>query len=316
MPELASIIIPTYNRAELLGETLDSILSQTYKNWECLVIDDGSGDYTPELMNFYTKLDSRISYHKRPRNRRKGANACRNYGFEISKGNYINWFDDDDLMHPEKLEIQIMTLKNSDKKFSVCQSLFFEEKLTNLSEKPLYKIHSENSFMDYLQVKIKWLTQVPLWKRNFLDHQAYLYDEELHAAQEWEFHCRMLAHSAYFYIVNKPLVYIRRHKESITYNKNDHNRAWNYFFARLKIYRNTDIEMNKESVCFLRNYLIDTFKGMIVNGNPNQYKVYKEFMLSEKHISLLTKVYAIVAMISYKFSDRGNKFLQKIRFDR
>ena len=50
---LVSIIIPTYNRANLIGETLDSIISQTYKNWECIVVDDGSSDYTNEVMQAY-----------------------------------------------------------------------------------------------------------------------------------------------------------------------------------------------------------------------------------------------------------------------
>ena len=79
---LVSIIIPTYNRAHFIGETLESVLAQTYHNWECIVIDDGSTDYTDELMEFYCEKDSRIQYYHRPSHKPKGANACRNYGFE------------------------------------------------------------------------------------------------------------------------------------------------------------------------------------------------------------------------------------------
>ena len=85
MPDLISIIIPTYNRSHLLGETLDSVLIQTYRNWECIVVDDGSTDYTPELMEFYIRKDSRFSFYRRPEEKAKGANACRNYGFEKSR---------------------------------------------------------------------------------------------------------------------------------------------------------------------------------------------------------------------------------------
>ena len=94
---LVSIIIPTYNRAHFIGETLESVIAQTYENWECIVVDDGSTDYTDELMEYYCKKDTRIQYHHRPDIKPRGANACRNYGFGVSKGEYINWFDSDDL---------------------------------------------------------------------------------------------------------------------------------------------------------------------------------------------------------------------------
>lgn len=64
MNELISIIIPTYNRSHLIRETLDSILAQTHKNWECIVVDDGSTDETEDVLNEYVKKDNRFQYHK------------------------------------------------------------------------------------------------------------------------------------------------------------------------------------------------------------------------------------------------------------
>ncbi len=75
------IIIPTYNRAHLIGETLDSILAQTYTNWECIVVDDGSTDETDSLLAAYCAKDKRFQYQHRLSDRPKGANACRNYRF-------------------------------------------------------------------------------------------------------------------------------------------------------------------------------------------------------------------------------------------
>ena len=72
---LISIIIPTYNRAHLISETLDSILAQTYLNWECIVVDDGSTDTTADVMREYIKKNSRFQYHQRPDNRKKGPNS-------------------------------------------------------------------------------------------------------------------------------------------------------------------------------------------------------------------------------------------------
>src|SRR5690554_1580908 len=104
---LVSIIIPTFNRAHLIGETLDSVLAQTYHNWECIVVDDGSTDNTDEVMAEYMARDARFQYHHRPEDRLPGGNAARNYGFEVSKGEYIQWFDDDDVMKAKFLEIKI-----------------------------------------------------------------------------------------------------------------------------------------------------------------------------------------------------------------
>jgi glycosyltransferase involved in cell wall biosynthesis len=97
-PPLVSIIIPTFNRAHLIGETLDSVLTQTYTNWECIVVDDGSTDETDNLVTDFCKRDHRFQYHHRPSDGPKGANACRNFGFEVSKGEYIQLLDSDDVL--------------------------------------------------------------------------------------------------------------------------------------------------------------------------------------------------------------------------
>ncbi|MBS3993922.1 MAG: glycosyltransferase family 2 protein [Bacteroidetes bacterium] len=110
---LVSIIIPTYNRAHLIGETLDNVLAQTYTNWECIVVDDGSTDNTAEPLMVYCNKDNRFKYHHRPKDRLKGANACRNYGIELSKGDYIQFLDSDDLLKSFCLEERVALIKNN-----------------------------------------------------------------------------------------------------------------------------------------------------------------------------------------------------------
>ena len=111
---LVSIIIPTYNRAHLIGETLDSVLAQTYQNWECLVVDDGSTDGTKSVISQYITNDGRIKFFKRPENKPKGANACRNIGLNEAQGKYIVFFDSDDLMYIDFIEKQAKTLKDNE----------------------------------------------------------------------------------------------------------------------------------------------------------------------------------------------------------
>src|SRR5690606_37985604 len=135
---LVSIIIPTYNRAHLIGETLDSVLAQTYTNWECIILDDGSTDNTTEVVQGYLDKDPRFQYHHRPADRPKGANACRNYGFEVSKGEYVNWFDDDDVMFNSKIEVQLNVLLNYKIDFTIAKFSNFRNK-ENLIDELSYK---------------------------------------------------------------------------------------------------------------------------------------------------------------------------------
>ncbi len=309
-----SIIIPTYNRAHLLGRTLDSIISQSYPHWECIVINDGSTDYTHELMDFYIASNPRISCFNRPNDRLKGANACRNYGFELSKGDYINWFDDDDLMHPEKLERQLNSLENSDYNFSVCQTLVFDNKINNILGLRNPLIISDHTFYDYLRMKIGWLTQVPLWKKDFLIQNNFKFDEDIQAAQEWEFHLRVLNKFPDYAVLNDALVLLRKHEFSITHNQNEKQRFWHYFQARLKIYKNVDLDLDRDCNQFLQDYLLNSFKKMTVTKNPNVIEGYKLFILPESKITVLSKINALLAILGFRLFNRGNAVLQKIKY--
>jgi len=98
---LVSVIIPSYNRAHYIKETIDSILAQTYKNFEIIVIDDGSSDNTREVLEAYK---DRISYFYQEN---QGVASTRNRGVEEARGEYVSFLDCDDIWFPEKLEKQI-----------------------------------------------------------------------------------------------------------------------------------------------------------------------------------------------------------------
>jgi glycosyltransferase involved in cell wall biosynthesis len=108
-----SIIIPTYNRSELLLETLESVRRQSYKDWECIIIDDGSVDNTKTVVSQLVSKDLRFQFFEKPKKYVRGASSSRNYGFEMSKGKYIQWLDDDDLISENKIELQVIKLENS-----------------------------------------------------------------------------------------------------------------------------------------------------------------------------------------------------------
>ena len=96
MEKKVSIIMATYNRAQFIMETLNSIKNQTYKNWECLIIDDGGSDNTEDVIAPLLKKDTRFKFLKRTDKYLKGLPGCRNYGLDVAQGDYIIFFDDDD----------------------------------------------------------------------------------------------------------------------------------------------------------------------------------------------------------------------------
>ncbi len=104
-----SVIIPTYNRAALLPRAVNSVLAQTYDNYEIIIVDDCSPDNTQEVIDGFT--DSRIHSFRHERN--KGQSAARNTGIANAAGEYIAFLDDDDEWLPNKLEIQVDTLDAS-----------------------------------------------------------------------------------------------------------------------------------------------------------------------------------------------------------
>lgn len=93
-----SIIIPTYNRANFIAKTLDSLLKQTFHDFEIIVVDDGSTDNTEDVVNSFNH--SKIFYHRK-QNAERG--AARNYGAKLAKGQFLNFFDSDDLAYPNHL---------------------------------------------------------------------------------------------------------------------------------------------------------------------------------------------------------------------
>lgn len=112
---LISIIMPTYNRESFLPKAVDSVLAQTYENWELILVDDGSIDGTHDLMAGYD--DCRIKYHYQDN---LGVSAARNKGIGISNGEVIALLDSDDEWLPEKLEMQWRYM--SDKGYEICQT--------------------------------------------------------------------------------------------------------------------------------------------------------------------------------------------------
>ena len=115
MNALVSIIMPSYNTARFISETIQSVLSQSYTNWELLIVDDCSTDNTDEVVREFL-VDTRIHYMKNEKN--SGAAVSRNKALREAKGKWIAFLDSDDLWEPDKLQKQIAYMEKHDYHFS------------------------------------------------------------------------------------------------------------------------------------------------------------------------------------------------------
>ena len=214
---LVSIIMATYNRAHFIVETLQSIQNQTYQNWECLIINDGGTDNTLEVITPILVKDNRFQYLKRPNNYRKGLPGCRNYGLDIAKGDYIIFFDDDDMVHPQNIEICLNTLENNIYDFCHYQKEPFYKKIPKIYNITTLEIRGElncDKIEKIVTQKIGIASCTVMWKRKCFN--THRFNESLQYAEEWELYTRLISERINGVIINNVLYYNRKHPNSNT----------------------------------------------------------------------------------------------------
>lgn len=154
-----SIVIPNYNRETLIGETFDSIIAQTHQNWECIIVDDGSTDHSVQVIQNYVQKDSRFILIERTSDYPKGANSCRNIGLKNAVGDYIIFFDSDDLMMPHHVESKLKFVTEGDLDYAVFKSKNFGQP-DDVEEELDYSYYAEFAFTadNYLLGKLRFFT--------------------------------------------------------------------------------------------------------------------------------------------------------------
>lgn len=199
-----SVIVPCYNQGEYLDECLQTVLDQTYQEWECIIVNDGSTDNTEEKAKKWTEKDSRFQYIYKENG---GLSSARNSGLEKALGDYIQFLDSDDMIHREK----------------------FSKSLSNGSEYPLvvsqftiYKNQMHNP--GYNRVKQEYLTfdgivfgwdlkfSIPihcaLISRKLLD--GFLFDITLKSCEDWLMWIHITKDNPKALLIDEPLAHYRK----------------------------------------------------------------------------------------------------------
>lgn len=200
-----SIIIPTYRRLELLKWCLRSVLAQIHQDWEALVVDDGSDDGTTEFLG-RTK-DARIRSF---RQERCGAQAGRNLGVRESRGQFLMFLDDDDLLHPQKLASQLKDFhEDANLDCSICQTAWFRE-WPGDHNFLFNRMDRGDPITRFALLDVVWQTSAPLWRRDFVQ-KVGAWDERLTSGQDLDFHLRAACHEPKVRLNPRVLNFFREH---------------------------------------------------------------------------------------------------------
>ena len=213
--DLVSVIIPTYNRSGLIVRSAQSILNQTYKNLELIIVDDGSTDNTEDVVK---KLnDSRVIYIKQTN---QGACAARNNGIDHARGQFIAFQDSDDVWHEDKLERQIKTLKETGADVVICNIIYHYSKNMYME---VADRHFSKGFIKNTVVPLGICPQMLLCKSEIFKDNRF--DIEMPRYQDFELLLR-LQKKYTFYYDNVALVDYYIQQDSISKDGKKLLKAW------------------------------------------------------------------------------------------
>lgn len=296
---MISVIIPTYNRSNTIKRSIVSVLEQTIKDIEVIIVDDGSSDNTQEVVE--SIQDDRIRYVKLLKN--SGACAARNHGIEISRGEYIAFQDSDDEWLPEKLEKQICVIKelNAD----VCFCLKRRISLDGSKKDVVFKKYSEGIVPYHKLLSGSISTQTIVAKSEVFKNIRF--DPNVKRGQDYEWAIR--AGKKYiFALIQEALVNQYIQSDSITTNKNHFNIEADmstYFYDKFKNEYKNDPRLRE--ILLLRKAKTKTMADI------NAYQDFKELYYLTKNKKILLYMFLskinllhIILLSRYK---KGNKVL-------
>ncbi|MDF2431618.1 MAG: hypothetical protein JWP44_1249 [Mucilaginibacter sp.] len=218
MNSLISVIVPAYNQDKYLPEALDSVLAQTYPNWECIIVNDGSTDQTDQIAQSYLKKDKRFKYLKKENG---GLSSARNAGLKIAKGNWIQFLDSDDYIEPEKFKISIdLAVENPSVGVIVSDfKMFIEDRLKAISA--FCDLKQER--LNFESILFGWDAEfnIPihcgLFKAEFFHLNPFI--EKLKSNEDWIMWLGIFKKDVKALYLDYPLAYYRINPNSMTKDK-------------------------------------------------------------------------------------------------
>jgi glycosyltransferase involved in cell wall biosynthesis len=288
MNPLISVIIPTYNHGQFIEEAVESVLAQTYKNFEVIVVDDGSTDNTREILKKYERGITYIFQNN------KGVSSARNHGLSIAKGEVIAFLDSDDVWLPEKLSSQLKIMQGEHSIGLVGCGSYVMDYLGNVEREWVPKHYkSQEEFLQQLSIRNILHNPSCMLVKKECFNRAGFFNECLQFGEDWDMWLRIAKHYKVDF-AERPLMKFRKHGFSKSYK-------------RVKI-----IESNITKI--IRDNLSQDQERIKRKAYSLMYIDLANLCLSENR-KFSSTIYALRALWSYpvKISTDDNKFSLLIR---
>ena len=290
-----SIIVPTFNRAHLITKTINSILQQHYKNYEIIIVDDGSTDNTLTVLQPF--LNEKIKYLKKENAERA---AARNYGTLHAKGDYINWFDSDDLMLPNHLEEAVKLIQQHNKPEILALSFIIAtQHLT-----PIRKVVLSFNFCNDILYKENILACNPVFVRKDIA-LVFPFNENriLSASEDYELWLRLAAQFTIFTSPTITSTLIEHNERSVNIAAPKQKIIGRFeTFLSLALSNKTIINFlkNKQSSFIARNYLLIAVTLGVNGYKKNAFTYFLRALFTYPFIVVQRQFYVFIKVILLK----------------
>lgn len=298
MTALITVIIPHYNRFNLLKQTLKSVLFQTYTNWEVILVDDYSEPDCISKIKAHIHSESRFKLITKTKEA-KGAPVSRNIGLNLAKGQYLLFLDSDDILAPFALEqrLKVFTCTESSLDAVIAPTIRFKKTPGDLREVWSTLNVSENVISRFTKCDSPWHTMSALWNKKFI-YEIGGWDETLVSYQDWEFHIRALLSGLIYHEISEYDNFYRENSDEQSIARRHFNdnitqgrfKAFSLVIKQIKPINN-DIWMKNLRSLVIRNLvlLIDNSKVAIVSKLLKDHKIYNLSVIDKKILGLIKK---------------------------
>lgn len=211
---LISIIIPCYNQGHFLEETLKSVYSQTYTDWECIIINDGSLDDTENVAKKWCEKNSKFKYFKKENG---GLSSARNAGLKVAQGEYIQFLDADDLLHEDKFSQSILMFKNENYEIILTNFLRFK-KIKEKTKRAFCNLEQQE--FNFKSILLDWDRKftIPihcgLFKRELIG--GIQFEESIKAKEDWVFWLELFIDNPKVGFIDEALTFYRVNPKGMT----------------------------------------------------------------------------------------------------
>ncbi|GGG28108.1 hypothetical protein GCM10011344_31120 [Dokdonia pacifica] len=290
-----------------------SIQNQTYTNWECIIVDDGSTDTSMALLTKIAEEDTRIKVLQRPAHLKKGGNTCRNIGLDHAQGTYIQFFDSDDLMKKDMLQEKVSLLQSDDFDYVISKTESFQhpDPLDIIDKQDHYYTFDTCaiSHENYVTQKINWLT--PDFMGVSTLFESLRFNNKLPSGQEYNLFSKLTLQSKRGIVLDRFTTLRRMHDTSIRAMLNkDKDRLKR---DRALLYKETYNELKKKNApSESLKFLLKSLCKLYLNDKPS----FKNMLFIQKELSYLYSFkvasHYVLYQISAVFFNKGYQFKKRI----